>query len=266
MFYDMHVHSVFSADGKSSLEEYAALFDSGKPGTIGFAEHVDFLPECGSYEFMDFQKYTAAICGLRERGLDFYAGAEIDYIKLVEADIFKHLDERRYDYTICSVHMVDGISVSDRNFPPAHADREYLMGVLQNYYRQLEYSIKTNAFDVIGHIGVFKRYLAEDCRDDRVLKSAIREAELEAAKLCACSDAIVEVNTSGLFSPHAHTLPDGDFLKHYYDFGGRLVCLGSDAHRTADVARGFKEAGELLKAAGFRHMTLPWDRERRIEL
>lgn len=265
MFYDMHVHSTFSSDGKSSLAEYAALFGGGK-GTIGFAEHIDFLPQCGSYGYMDYNEYTAAVRGFKDRGCDFHAGAEIDYVMQAEADIIKHLNKYSYEYTICSVHMVDGISVSDREFPPIEADVEYLLGITGKYYRELEYGIKTGLFDVVGHIGVFIRYLSEEVKSDRRMTGIVREAELEIAKLCACSDMIVEVNTSGLFSQAASTLPGNDFLKHYYDHGGRLICLGSDAHKAEDVARGFREACIMLKTFGFGYMTLPWDKDHHIKL
>lgn len=278
MLYDMHVHTTYSSDAQSSLEEYAALFRNGAgqkgagqgncpPGTgIGFAEHVDFLPECGSYEYMDPHEYIAAVHGLRESGCDFYAGAEIDYVKQVETEIISHLKKYNYDYTICSVHMVDGLAVSDRNFPPEGADIGFLSEVAVKYYKELEYGVKAGIFDVVGHVGVFRRYLPDKIGNDRRFAGLVREAELEAARLCAASGMIVEVNTSGLFSLSACTLPGNEFLKNYYDFGGRLVCLGSDAHRTADVGRGFGESAAALKAAGFQYLTLPWDREHRIRL
>ena len=281
MFYDMHLHSTFSADGKSTLDEYAALRDGGT-GTVscspagyaicppvphlGFAEHIDFLPECGSFEYMDPDEYISAVCSFRERGFDFYAGAEIDYVKQVEADISVHLKQYSYDYTICSVHMVNGLSISDRNFPPEGTDAGYLLGVAADYYRELEYGIKAEMFDVLGHVGVFVRYLPREVLGDRRLSNFIREAELEIAKLCAASGMIVEVNTSGLFSPYAGLLPGVEFFKNYHAFGGRLVCTGSDAHRAADAARGFGEAAGALKAAGFEYITLPWNREKLVNL
>lgn len=263
MFYDMHVHSTYSSDGQSSLEEYAAL--SGGPH-IGFAEHVDFLPECGSYGYMDPNEYMAAIRSLRESGCDFYAGAEIDYVKQAEDQIISHLKEYDYDYTICSVHMVDGLSISDRKFPPEGADMSLFLDVAGKYYRELEYGIRAGAFDVVGHVGVFARYLPGEIRNDRRLAALMREAELETARLCAASGMIVEVNTSGLFSPLACTLPGPEFLKNYHAFGGRLVCVGSDAHRAADTGRGLGEGAAKLKAAGFQYLTLPWDREHRVKL
>lgn len=263
MFYDMHVHSTFSADGKSTLEEYAAWRDKG---AVGFAEHVDFLPECGSFEYMDSREYIAAIRSLRERGCDFYAGAEIDYIKSVETDIFSHIREYGYDYTICSIHMVDGLSVSDSKFPPRDADLNFLLGIAENYYVHLEHGIRAGVFDVVGHVGVYSRYLSADVWKDNAMTSLVREAELEIARLCAGSNMIVELNTSGLFSPSGEMLPGSAFLKDYYDFGGRLVCLGSDAHNAKDVSRGFDQGADALKAAGFTYITLPWNREQQVKI
>lgn len=266
MFYDMHVHSTFSADGKSTMEEYGALFDNADSGAVGFAEHVDFLPECGSFEYMDSREYIAVIRSLRERGCDFYAGVEIDYVKSVETDIFKHIREYDYDYTICSIHVIDGFSVSDRQFPPQDADMDFLLGVAESYYVQLEHGIRAGVFDVVGHVGVYSRYLSEEVRTDRRMTKLVQEAELEIARLCAGSGMIVELNTSGLFSLSGEMLPGSVFLKNYYDFGGRLVCLGSDAHNAGDVARGFDKGIEALKAAGFTFITLPWNREQQVKI
>ena len=43
-FVDMHVHSKFSIDGMSTMEDYCLI--AGKTGTrvICFTEHVDFNP------------------------------------------------------------------------------------------------------------------------------------------------------------------------------------------------------------------------------
>ena len=44
-------------------------------------------------------------------------------------------------------------------------------------------------------------------------------------------------------------------LRWFRECGGELVTVGADAHRPQDVAKGIPEALELLKAAGFRHVT-----------
>jgi histidinol-phosphatase (PHP family) len=119
---------------------------------------------------------------------------------------------------------------------------------------------------VIGHIGVYKRYLGDIFHGDGKIQAFVEEAEYEMARLCAQSDMILEVNTSGLFAPLAQTLPDGAFLKQYYNFGGRTVCIGSDAHTSADAGRGIDKAYDLIQQTGFKYITLPWDRENPIGL
>lgn len=44
-------------------------------------------------------------------------------------------------------------------------------------------------------------------------------------------------------------------LRWFRECGGELVTVGADAHRARDVAKGIPEALEMLKAAGFRHVT-----------
>ena len=262
--YDTHVHSTFSRDGESTMEEYAALFDSGGFKGVGFAEHVDFLPECGSYGFLNPDRYILEIKSFRDRGYEFYAGGEIDYAGSVSGDISDHLKRFKYDFTVCSVHMIDGISISDKIRIPSIKDREILAGVIARYYTVLNNAVGTAGFDVLGHLGVYKRYLDEVFKNDRWLRSISEEGEFETAQLCARSDMIVEVNTSGLFSPLAETLPGMTFMKLYRSMGGRNVCVGSDAHNVRNVGKGIKAACDMLKGAGFDFVTLPWDRERPV--
>jgi histidinol-phosphatase (PHP family) len=114
---------------------------------------------------------------------------------------------------------------------------------------------------VIGHIGVYKRYLGRDFFTKGPLASCIKEVEDELARLCANSDKIIEVNSSGLFSPFSAAVPDTGFLKAYYRYGGRNISAGSDAHCARDVGRGIEAVHDLLRETGFKHTLLPWDRE-----
>ena len=45
-------------------------------------------------------------------------------------------------------------------------------------------------------------------------------------------------------------------LRRYRELGGKLVTLGSDAHRTEDLGKGIDEGMELLKEAGFGEFAL----------
>lgn len=72
------------------------------------------------------------------------------------------------------------------------------------------------------------------------------------------SDSIngIEINTSGLRQFSKETFPGVDVLKNYRETGGKILTLGSDAHRAKDVDMGLKLAIENAKMAGFKYLTL----------
>lgn len=266
MYYDSHIHSTLSSDGLSPIRDYSAVLEEGRISGIGFAEHLDLMPECGSYGWLEPSVYRAEVKALRNMGYECYAGCEIDYNKKAQQEILDHLKENKYDFTMCSIHMIDGCSISDRVYIPSIKDFGKLQYLIERYYEELKYSLDVEAFQVIGHIGVFKRYLGEEFYKHESLQRRVKEAEYDIARLCAQSGKIVEVNTSGLYSPLRETMPGKAFLEQYLSFGGRKVCAGSDAHCLGDAGRGIKEAYTFLKDLGFKYLTLPWDSENPIKL
>lgn len=261
MLFDTHVHSKFSPDGSSDMNEYITLIDEGKLDGIGFAEHLDFMPECGAYGFLDYDSYTNRIKGHKEKGYLLYAGAEIDYAHRVEEEIIDTLRKQPYDYNICSVHMIDGRSISDKNDVLKLNDEKYFEKILEGYYREIMFSLKVKEFDVIGHTGIFTRYLHPDFLAKHPLKNRIVEIFDDIAKKCAQSDKIIEVNTSGLFAAIKATIPNKSFLASYYGYGGRSLCIGSDAHNVLHAGRGFDTAISMLKDIGFKYIIIPWNKE-----
>ena len=168
--YDTHVHSTFSPDAVSTIEDYARLIDDKKFSGIGFTEHLDFLPECGAYRNLDYNSYVNTVKAYRNRGYEFYAGAEVDYAKQVEEEIKENLRQNHYDYTICSVHMIDGISISDGKNTERFRDVAVLKDTAEKYYNEVNFSIKASMFDVIGHINIYKRYLTDEFFSSKALR------------------------------------------------------------------------------------------------
>jgi histidinol-phosphatase (PHP family) len=264
--YDTHVHSTFSPDGQSTIEEYSKLVDEGIVKGIGFAEHLDFLPECGAYGFLDYDSYSSAINKYKEKGYEFYLGAEIDYANCVDGEIAERLNNQHYEYTICSVHMIQGFSISDKKGVENFYNADTFRCILEKYYSEINFSLSAQKIDVIGHIGIYKRYLDSNYLMNHVLKEFIRELDLNLAKECALSNKIIEVNSSGLFAAGASAIPNAEFLKTYYENGGRTISIGSDAHKVSNVILGFEQVKQMLKEIGFKYTVLPWDREKRYKL
>lgn len=263
--FDSHVHSRYSPDGHDDLATFAARIDEGIADGIGFAEHYDFLPICGAWNYLDEARYLADVADWVNRGYAFFAGVEVDYCRKIEDDIRLKLSQFQFDFVIGSIHTLESGSVSDRNidhfFDDARFDR-----ILTEYVQEFTASLGMPELDVIGHAGVFQRYLDEKFFEGKPWKSRIRDLEDELAACAARSGKLVEVNTSGLFSAMRQTCATPFFLRRYREHGGRNITLSSDSHAANHLRRGFADVAPLLESLEFAEIFLPWDRENPVPL
>jgi histidinol-phosphatase (PHP family) len=162
--------------------------------------------------------------------------------------------------------MIEGVSVSDGKNAENIRTVESFYRMLDMYYKEVEASLRINQFDVLGHIGIYKRYLTEDLPGRPGIKACIDEFDDSLARACASSGKIIEINTSGLFAPSCSIIPTEPFLRSYYGYGGRTLSLGSDAHCASHLVRGFDEAVAVLKEIGFKYIYLPWDKNRPVSI
>ena len=61
----------------------------------------------------------------------------------------------------------------------------------------------------------------------------------------------IEINTSPLRSGLTDTNPNMQVIKRYKELGGKIITIGSDAHKPEDVGANFNDAKTLLIDAGF---------------
>ena len=263
--FDSHVHSRYSPDGKDDLATFAACVDAGIADGIGFAEHYDFLPICGAWQYLDEERYLADIASWGARGYAFFAGVEVDYCRKVEDDIRLKLNQFRFDFVIGSIHTLEAGTVSDREIDHFY-DAAVFEQVLTEYAEEFTASLSMPEFDVIGHAGVFQRYLDDEFFVGKPWKAKIRDLEEDLAAKAARSGKLLEVNTSGLFSVLRSSCATPFFLERCRDHGGRQITLASDSHAAAHLRRGFAEVAPLLTSLGFSEIHLPWDREHPVPL
>ncbi|MBQ9988225.1 MAG: hypothetical protein IJP30_00600 [Clostridia bacterium] len=264
-FIDAHVHTAFSTgDCKEPMESYLALLRNGTARGVGFADHIHPITESfkqtyPGYEpkIFDDRGYDALIHAAREEGLRVYKGIEVSYEWEYDQICRERVEQSEYDYVIGSAHSYGGLWVTRtywQNLVPGTAFRE----IVQQYHAALIDTLQADWLDVVGHIGVYKRFLPDNDLLIRCAQDVIRECEDEAARACAQSGKIVEVNTSGLTAPGGRTMPDAFFLERFRHYGGDRVCLSSDAHAVEKLNQKFDEAAGMLKNLGFTHLTYPW--------
>ena len=85
--------------------------------------------------------------------------------------------------------------------------------------------------------------------DLSVFDGKITEILKEIIKKCIA----LEVNTSS-YSSLNDSMPCKDILKKYFDMGGYLITLGSDAHIAENASYCFDKAMETLKEIGFKNI------------
>ncbi len=213
---------------------------------IGFADHVEFLPENGAYvDLYDGAKILAEIERLRERyrnKLEILYGAEVGFIPGKESQIKDFLDSQPLDYAVGSVHYVDGVLVSKWV-----RERELAGKDFAPYFEIVLAAAESGLFDVLGHLDYIRKYLfapQEYGREEyaeiigRILEAATREG------------LVIELNTSGWRHATGEPYPGEGILKRFAELGGG-VTVGSDAHKYYEVGYAAGQAKDLLRRAGF---------------
>ena len=262
--YDCHVHTDFSYDGKSSLDEMCHRakelsvnaititdhdFPAGK--NLSQYEHIRQSVESAKRKNEELKGTLLVLSGIELSDSFIREESQEPFYKIKDIDCFlgsihstpimsKYFPDNPYGYDL--LRSVDT------------ASEDFLKSFIEIYYKELLKMTEKADFDVLTHITFPFRYINGKAKRgfdkkeyypliDEILKAVIK------------TNKALEVNTSGLASDWGELMPDSDILKRYYDFGGRLVTTGSDAHIAKNLCVGIQEAQNTLKSIGFTHGT-----------
>lgn len=256
---DFHLHSNFSGDCNTSMENMILQGIELGLQTMCFTEHLD----------LDFLVTDKTPAGMFEVNIDSYLYDLLTYkekykhkINLlfgIELGLQPHLVKKHieivtsydFDFVIGSSHLCHK---KDPFFPEyfqnrfqIDAYREYFESILENIESYMN-------FDVYGHFDYIIRYGLqqnspnhyEDYKEliDSILKKLIKKEKG------------IEINTSGysygLNQPH----PSFSIIKRYKELGGEIITIGSDAHTTEKIASNFNLVSSFLKDCGFQYYTV----------
>ncbi len=245
---DYHIHSNFSFDSKAQPHEICEAALSFGLQEIAITDHYSFAPYSPNYLHFEPETYFRIWQNLQRE----YAGQLTIRIGL-ELDEFSNFPEvsntlvREYpwDFIIGSTHDLEQGTL--RTYLRKYQNQEQ---AIHAYYDAVHQAIEVGDFDVLAHFDLIKRYIVDEGHS--LMEEAPFLHQIDAILALIIERKIaLEINTSGLFQACKEPFPSLGILKRYYDAGGRLVTLGSDAHRPADLARGFKKILPMLKSMGF---------------
>ena len=260
---DIHTHSTYSSDGRSSLDDMAEAALAQGVDVFGVSEHFNY-----DYERMhllldgkedvpiDEAGYFAHIRRLQKRyagRMQVLAGAEFgfDHSSRAQERYARTAEKYCPDFIVNSVHTCLG---GDCYFP-SYCDGKSKEYAYNSYlYRVLESLDAAYPYDVVAHIGYCSRNATypdpklryEEFADilDEILRRIVKKGK------------ILEVNTNTKTAGSAF-LPDSDILARYRELGGEKVSFASDAHDTARICDKFGLVCEKLASLGFSGLTVP---------
>lgn len=259
---DFHVHSDFSSDSDTPMEEQIQKAIELGLERICFTDHMDYdFPKQYPLPFVfDMDLYIKELDRLQKK----YTG-QIAVLTGVELGLQPHIADTchaltmdyrdKLDFVIGSTHIVDHL---DPYYEHYWEDKSLEEGI-SRYFEVTHSCIRQDMdFDVYGHLDYIIRYIPETRRpkeDINCMKQfgdyidAILKALIARGKGIECNTAGLKY---GLSFPHPH----GDILKRYRELGGEILTIGSDGHAPCHLAYGFRETGEFLKKNGFAYYTV----------
>ena len=270
--FDCHVHSTYSFDANATIEEQCRRAqDIGLCG-ITITDHSD-------YPLKGYQKMEHIAASVKEANqkkeklhgsLMVLAGVEVgDPLTYGKEDYKEVYKIKGLDCILGSIHSKPIFDMYFQDNPYGYdigksaqtADMDFLKRFIEIYYKEVRRLSECVDVDIVTHLTFPLRYINGQARRGLDITEfydyidAIFEKIIETGKT-------LEVNTSTC-DQWGEPMPNCDLLKRYYLLGGRKISLGSDAHKSEQLAKGIPSAIELLKNIGFTHASYFVNRERR---
>lgn len=229
---DMHVHTLFSVDGKSSMEEHCKRALEKGITHICFTEHVDFNKfEYARWQF-DAKAYFNELERLRKeyKELTILSGMEFSEPHLYVSE-FNRLESLPFDNIIASIHHC-----KNELFPaPKNLSMEQAS---QEYYELMLKTVEFGKFQTLAHMDFPKRFFDEWLHDRKTID--------EILQILIDKKIALEVNTAIADAPNFETMPKYSIIERYAELGGKSIVMGSDAHHEDNLSKSFESVERLL--------------------
>ncbi len=241
--FDFHLHTEVSFDSTAKAETMALAAKAAGLKEICFTDHWDYNSDPNkTHNPFDLAAYSAAYDGLLVPGLTIRRGVEFGLTAWNQPQLQALLAARKFDFVIGSMHFVDG-------WDPYDAEYWQDKTTYQAFYRYLEATLECvklhDDYDVLGHL-IYVCKSVHNPTHQPVVYKEYAEVTDEILRVLVQKGKGMEINTSGV-DRAGDFLPGAPFLKRFYELGGRIVTLGSDAHDESRVGQYSKEALEILK-------------------
>lgn len=252
MYYDYHMHSNFSNDSKTSMEDMIKACINLNLTEICFTDHMEHNANNTSTWVVDYNKYFSEYYKLKEKyknQINIKIGIEMGLQSHIIEKCKKDILENPFDFVICSQHSINEQDFSLSGYFKDKTQKQ----AYEKYYLELLNIVKNfKNYSVLGHLDLIKRYgNFESLLDDKLFFDIIEEI-LKTVINDGCG---IEVNTSCYRYNLPDLTPSKDILKLYKSLGGEIITTGSDSHATSHIAYNFDYVYNYLKEIGFKYVS-----------
>lgn len=252
---DSHVHSKFSADSREELENIFERAVELGLDEITITDHMDFADDEKDDLFVfDVEEYCRTLYAYRQKyknKLNIKVGVEVGIQPHLYGRYEPILKAGCWDFIIGSSHSVDHIDVGHNEIylkykTKDEVHRRYFETILENLDIYDDIS-------VYGHLDFIRRYGGGVHKDHKIIDLELHKDLIDKIlKKLIEKNIGIELNTSGIRYGVNDFHPCREIVLRYKELGGKIITIGSDAHKAEDVAKDFDKAKKLLKDLGFK--------------
>ncbi|HAE41303.1 MAG TPA: hypothetical protein DCG34_00080, partial [Clostridiales bacterium] len=155
--YDFHVHSIYSADCKFSIERMATEAIKRKIKLIYIADHFELSEITGHDMTFDLNEYKKEIQRVNKKlpEIEVLSALELGCDKSQFARFNELINEDPLDMIIMSTHKVGDVYLSNEKF----YSEKHTLSIYEEYYSEILENIKSfDNFDVLGHLDLIDKF------------------------------------------------------------------------------------------------------------
>ena len=256
---DYHVHTEFSDDSTCPMENQVEKAIEIGLKEICFTDHVDYGIK---YDYDEMDKIYYRVKGeptanvvypLYFKKLDYMRQLHGDKITIKNGlefgmqthtvDKFQKLYDRyqdKLDFVLLSCHQINDLEFWNQDFQKGKSQKEYN----ERYYKEIYDVMRMyHDYSVLAHLDVILRYDEQGFYPFEKVETFVAEILKQAIK----DGKGIEVNTSSYYYKLPDLQPSRKILHLYKDLGGKIITVGSDAHKSEYLALHNREAINVLK-------------------
>ena len=245
----MHTHSEFSIDSACPIIDMALAQKEMGTQIFAVTDHFDLPYYKARKSIKSIKDCHKNINEINIDGVEILKGIEMSEMQWDYPETKNIINILKPDVVIGSVHSVlfkGEISIHLRDF--SKLTENELKDFMHLYFGEV-YKTALCGCDILGHLTLPIRYFASKFNININLNDYKNDID-KILKYIIKNNIALEINTSALKNGLKDFLPDKNILNRYFDMGGKLITLGSDAHASENASYGFIKAKEMLNSLG----------------